>query len=59
MNDRESYFLSLVVLHPSTSVSASELIYCKTEGRNSLSFMISSDGAYLTYTLVLYYIPTY
>lgn len=59
MNDRESYLLSLVVLHPSISVSASELIYCKTEGRSSLSFMISSDGAYLTYTLAVYYIPAY
>lgn len=58
MNDRESYLLSLVVLHPSISISASELIYCKTEGRNSLSF-ISSDGAYLTYTLAVYYIPAY
>lgn len=50
MNDSELYFLSLVVLHPSTSVSASELIYCKieTEGRSNLSFMITSDGVYLT-----------
>lgn len=61
MNDRESYFLSLVVPHPSTSISASELIYCKieTEGRSNLSFMITSDGAYLTCTLAVYYIPTY
>lgn len=50
MNDRESRFLSLVVLHPSTPISASELIYCKieTEGRSNLSFLITSDGLYLT-----------
>lgn len=50
MNDRESHSLSLVVLHPSISTSASDLIYCKieTEGRSNLSLMITSDGAYLT-----------
>lgn len=50
MNDKESYFLSLVVLLLSTSISASELIYCKieTEGRSNLSFMITRDEAYLT-----------
>lgn len=49
MNDGESYFLSLVVLHPSTSISTSELIYCKIETeRSNLGFMLTSDGAFLT-----------
>lgn len=64
MNDRESYFLPLNVLYLHLPIKfhiCFRTIYCKieTEGRSNLSFMITSDGAYLTYTLMVYYMPIY
>lgn len=63
MNDGESYFLPLNVLHLHLSINfhicfRTNLLYNRN-GRSNLTCMITSDGAYLTYTLVVYYMPIY
>lgn len=62
MSNLEPYFFPLNDFHytyhhtyPSTCVSASGLVYCKTkmEGISNSGFMITCYGGYLTYYAVL------